>query len=306
MHADDIILAARTDYLDDLALPYRWTDETLLRHLIFVYKEFCRETGILRDFSTASVCEHHILANKSTYATSSKITEIHNGYLTEADVEIKVKTDKWLSENYPGWRTATGGTPSYLIPDYNANFLRLVGYPSDDEGYWSGAKTFAVGGTITGVAADAFSNLLEAGDEVVISGTTLNGTTAVPATFTVVTAAAGSFTVSETVANEAGPAATIIQKITDTLWLTVSRLPITDITMANWTTESPEIREDYHPYLVFGICREAYSKSDSQTYNEAEHRKFREYFEYEKMKAKFETDSLRRGRQHLKPSFGSL
>jgi hypothetical protein len=261
---------------------------------------------MLRDFSTSSACEIHVLANKSTYATSPKITQIHNGYLTEADVEIRVKTDKWLSENYPGWRTATGGTPTYLIPDYNANFLRLVGYPSDDEGYWSGAKTFAVGGTITGVVADAFSNLLEAGDEVVISGTTLNGTTAIPATFTVVTAAAGSFTVSEAVANEAGPAATIIQKIVDTLWLTVSRLPITDITMANWTTESPEIREDYHPYLAFGICREAYSKSDSQTYNEAEHRKFREYFEYEKMKAKTEAEWLRTGPQNLKPHYGSL
>ena len=306
MHVDDIILAARTDYLDDLALPYSWSDETLLRHLNFINKEWCRETGILRDFSTSSVCEIPILANKSTYATSPKITQIHNGFLTEANREVKTKTDKWLSENMSGWRTATG-SPLYLIPDYNANFLRAVPYPSDDEGYWTGAKTFtALGKTITGLAADAFSDLLEADDKVVISGTTLNGTTAVPVTFTVVTAAAGSFTVSETVAGEAGPAATIIQKVVDTMWLTVSRLPLNDFLISTMDTQSPEIREDYHPCLVFGICREAYSKSDSQTFNEREHEKFRGYFEYEKMKAKTETEWLRTGPQNLKPHFGAL
>jgi hypothetical protein len=234
----------------------------------------------------------------------SRITEIHKGYLDHGVPLVLVKDDEWADVNIPSWRRITGYV-LYIIPDYGQGYFRTVYYPPSTMGYWSGAIGFtAFSGTIT-QAGGKFGTLLKPLDQVVVSGTTLNGTTAVPKTFTVTSASEDSFTVSEPLADESAPSA-IIQKVIDTMWLTVSRLPLVPLTIGDIETQSPEIRFDYHPYLVHGICREAYSKQDSQTLDVQKAKDHEGKFERYKLQARAERDWLRQSEKTMKPHPGTL
>lgn len=312
----DILWMARQDYLDDCGdietanewfnFPHPtplWSDEALLRHLNTVLNEWCKETGCLRDHLTEAICKINLLAGTHTYKLDSRITEIHKGYLDSGPMVLP-KSDAWLDNNVGLWRPTTGSV-LFLLPDYDMGYVRVIYYPASTLGYWSGAVTFGAPTKSITKAGALFSTYLAVGDEIVISGTTLNGTTAVPKTFTVATIAADSITVSEVVADEAAAAA-IVQKVTDTMWLTVSRLPLNQLAMAGIATVEPEIRMEYHPYLVHGICREAYSKQDSQTLDVNKAEDHRMKFEAKKRQARAERDWLRLSEQTMKPHPGTL
>lgn len=304
MVTKDIIWAAREDYLDDIKLKYLWSDELLLRHLNAAQDEWCKDTGCLRDFTTEAICKIPILCNKLIYATDSRITKILDGYLTICARNVTVKTYDELNEIQSTWRTDTGA-PYYLIPDYNQNYLRVVPYFPNTQGYWTGAFTFTTGTNTILKTGALFSSLLAIGDQFVVSGTTLNGTTAVPKTFTVLTVLADSLTTSEAIATEPVVAG-IIQKVNDTLWLTVSRKPLVSLTLAAWETQSPEIGSDYHADLIYGILKKAYLKQDSQCLDKEKASFHNGLFEHSKAKAQAETDWSRTGTLQGRPHFGAL
>jgi len=317
MFVSEILLAARNDYLDDVELPRKWSDDELLRHLNKALNEWCRETGCIRDTTTEAICKTLLLSNQHTYPMDSRITEIHTpcniiNYNSVTDTtthrNVEVKSDAWADDNISSWRISTG-TTSYLIPDYGASNFRIVRYGANTDGYWTG--TVAVPITFTGLAktitnvGGLFSSLLVPGDQVRISGTTSNGTTAVPVTFTVLTVASDSFTVSETVTNVTSTAG-IIQKIMNTLWLTVSRLPLAQLTIGGVATETPEINFAYHPYLIDGILRDAYQKQDSQCFDKQKAADHRSLFEASKRKARATRDWLRNSDETARPRLGTL
>jgi hypothetical protein len=317
MLVKDILWSARFDYLDDAgdiksadewysqSYPqHLWTDETLLRHLNTALNEWCRETGCLRDHLTEAICKIPILCNQHTYGLDSRVTEIHVGYLDNGLPIIYPKSDEWLDHHVSAWKRISGNV-LWLLPDYDLNYVRTIYYPPSTLGYWTGAVDFIAPATIQQVGGN-FSSFLTVGSQVVVSGTTLNGTTAAPKTFTVITAGTDSLTVSETVANESAGAA-ILQKVIDTMWLTVSRLPLNQLTIGGIHTESPEIKFDHHPYLVHGICRECYSKQDSQTLDVNKATEHRDKFEDRKRQARAERDWLRADPQAtMKPHPGAI
>jgi hypothetical protein len=306
MIVKDILWSAREDYLDDTVAPFLWSDELLLRHLNTVLNEWCRETGCIRDWTTPSICKILILANQHTYPMDSRITEIHKGYLEHGAPVVLPKNDEWLDNELPSWRRETGAV-IYMLPDYGQNFFRVIRYPNLNLGYWSGAFIFTgLSGTIAhaiGTTEGNFSTLLKVTDQVVISGTLLNGTLTIPKVFTIASVSTSSFTVSETLADETVATGGIIQKVIDTLWLTVSRLPLLSLTSE---TQSPEIRSDYHPYLIHGICREAWGKQDSQTLDKEKSKEQRGLFEDRKRQARAERDWLRYSEVTMKPHPGAL
>jgi len=306
MIVKDILWRAREDYLDDAVLPYLWKDETLLAHLNTIVDEWCRETGCLRDWTTPAICKILILSNQHTYPMDPRITEIHKGYLDHGAPLVLPKDDGWLDENIPTWRRDVGNV-AFLLPDYGKNFFRVIRYPSLNLGYWSGAFAFtALSQTIAhtiGTTEGNFSTLLQVANQIVISGTTLNGTAAVPKIFTIASVSTNSFTVSEAVTDEVVASTGIIQKVIDTLWLTVSRLSLLPLTSES---QSPEIRSDYHPYLIHGICREAWGKQDSQTFDKEKSKEQRSLFEARKKQARAERDWLRYSEKTMKPHPGAL
>ncbi len=317
MLVSEILLAARNDYLDDMVVPYKWSDDELLRHLNKALNEWCRETGCIRDITTEAICKTLLLANKYTYPIDSRITEIHtpcniincnSATDTTTHKGVDVKTDAWADDNLSAWRISTGDT-FYLIPDYGTSNFRIVSYGASTSGYWTASVavpiTFAAGTKTITHTGGLFSSLLIAGDQVVISATTSNGTTAVPVTFTVVTVTSDSFTVSETVVGETSTAG-IIQKVMNTLWLTVSRLPLAQLTIGGVLTETPEINFAYHSYLIDGILRDAYQKQDSQCFDKQKAMECRQMFDLNKRKAKSTRDWLRDSSETAKPRLGTL
>jgi hypothetical protein len=315
MLVSEILWATRNDYLHDIKIPYLWSDEELLRHLNRTYPELCRETGVIQEVSVTAITQIPILSGQHTYAMDSRILEIHNpvhaifydpttGNPTETLIDVK--DIAWVDENIPYWRTQMGEI-SCIIPDYGQGFLRIVRYPDPETtGYFSGAFTFVASSKTIGQVGANFSTYLVAGDHIVVSGTTLNGTTAIPKTFTIVLPGIDSTTVSETVVNETVTTGGIIQKVQKTLYLTVSRLPVQTFTIGDVDTQSPEIRADFHSYLIDGILREAYMKQDSECLDKEKADDHRRIFEENKHKIKLAMNWLRVPPQRVKPYYGSL
>ncbi len=310
MYVSEILWATRNDYLHDLKSPPLWSDEELLRHLNRIYPELCRETGIIRDTTTTAITQVPILSGQHTYAMDSRITEIHSPvsgitYDPTNDIYsetiIDVKDDFWADNNTPYWRTEKGDIVC-LLPDYGQGYFRVIRYPDPETtGYFSGAFTFVSGTKTIGQTGALFSNYLVDGNQIVVSGTTLNGTTAVPKTFTIAIPGVDSTTVDETVATET-VAAGIIQKVIMTLNMTVTRLGIATLTAAL----TPEIRSEFHSYLIDGILREAYLKQDSQCLDVERAERHRKIFEENKHKIRVARDWLRNSGQRIKPHFGAL
>lgn len=302
MNTKEILTSTRVDKLDDIKGygkgAERWKDDELLRGLNLILNEWCRETLCIRDSTTEEICKILLLSNQSTYPMDSRIVAVHKGRLVAGWPKIEVKDELWLEDHMFSWETRTGD-PRYLVPDCEKDKLRVVPYFNTD-GYFSGTMTLAaLDKSITKAGAN-FSTHLSAGSQVVITGTTSNN-----GTKTVVTATANAFTVSETVTDET-PSAAIIQKVRDTLWLSVSRLPLAPLTLASWESQSPEINFDYHPKLIDGILREAYLKQDSECYDPRASERHGLRFEGSKIAAKREKYRLRHSNRVLAPSRGAI
>ncbi len=303
MVSKDIIWSARLK-LDDTVQNYLWDSPELLSYLNTSHNEWCRETGCLRDDVTAAICQIPLLANKLIYPMDQRIVEIHNGWLSSGWPRIDVKDEPWLDRNAYSWRTQ-GGNQRFILPDYSTGYLKVVRFPLSTLGYWTGAFTFTAPATISQTGTD-FSTLLAIGSQVVVSGTFYNGTTVAPVAYTVVTIGTSSFTVAPAITDETVTTGGIIQKVTDTLNLSVSRLPLVQLTIDLWETQSPEIRSDYHDYLVDGILREAYQKQDSQCLDKGKADEHKGLFEKSKAKAYNEIQRLRYGPAVLTPNRGRL
>jgi len=291
------------DKLDDKVQELLWSDSELIGCANTVLNEWCRETGCLRDDKTTAICQIPLLANVLTYPMDNRIIQIHNGWLDSGWAHIDVKDEIWLDRHVYMWRKQ-GGDQRFILPDYSSGYMKVARFPKPERGYFSGAFTFAAASNSITQTGTNFTVLVP-GDKIVVSGTVLNGTTAAPSTFTIVTSQLNFVTVIETIADESAAAAAI-SKIVDNLNISVSRLPLNQLTLANWDTQSPEIRFDYHPYLIEGILREAYQKQDSQCLDVNKSEEHGKNFQKAKDKAYNEIQRLRQGPTVFIPNPGRL
>lgn len=304
MYIKDILYSTRYDKLDDVKGYGKglelWKDDELFRYLTNAYNEWCRETLCIKDYSTEVICKIRLLANSFYYPMSPRIIAVHKGRLVSGYPNLEVKDDLWLDENVYSWETRTG-TPRYLLPDCEVAKIRVVPYFNTD-GYFSGTMTFDAAGKSITMAGAKFSTYLAPGDSFNLTGTVLNAT--LGDWFTVVSATENSLIVNETIVNEVHSA--VIAKVMDTMWLNVSRLPKTDLVLAQWETQSPEINYDYHPKLIDGILREAYLKQDAECYDPKAAERHRLLFEQSKTLAKKQKYRLRHSAGVLRPARGAL
>jgi len=302
MNTKEILTSTRVDKLDDVkgyGKGYElWKDDELLRHLNSVLNEWCRQTLCLRDSSTEAICKILLLANQYIFPMDSRIVALHKGRLLSGWPNIEIKDELWLDDNIFSWETRVG-EPRYLVPDYEAAKLRIVPY-FNAEGYYTGEMIFTAGDKTIQMVGGNFEIYLSAGSQVVISGSVSNN-----GTKTIVTATANYFTISETVIGETVPA-TVVQKVRDSLWLSTSRLPLVQLTLAAWESLSPEINFDYHPKLIDGILREAYLKQDTECYDPKAADRHRILFETSKVLAKKEKYRLRHSSRVLRPHPGAM
>lgn len=153
MTGQELITHLREIYLDDLAIPYLWTDTELLRDLNYAEVQACRRAHIIIDRTTANdngtaatagtlgrkpLCSVTIAANQATYAISPKILQVKRCQLASMTFPLTGPvTHEELDERFSGWfgtsgtigTAGSGGNPTYFMNE-PSNSLTLVLAPS--------------------------------------------------------------------------------------------------------------------------------------------------------------------------------
>lgn len=265
MTADEIVALARSDYLDDSESPQGWSDPTLERYLNQAQISADIRANLIRDKITPTdaannpLCQLSVVAETADYVVSKKIIRIEDGkayLLSGPDNTLLVKSEDWLNEFYPEWRTATG-TPLYII--HRKGLVTLVPEPTEADTLvmpvirlpladmklggisLTGVSDISFDATtkvITTVGGNFLSEGFQVGQEITVSGTASNDGTVTPSAITRKT-----MTVYETLVDES------------------------DTSAVMEADSIPEISEEYHFDLIHWICHLAYSKQDAETYD---------------------------------------
>ena len=283
MFVQDILNLARLkldDVVADAKGKYLWSDDELLLYCNQSERDLARRSRCLYDASTAAICSYAVYPGMPTLAIDRRVVEINAAYLTNSNRPLFRKTIKYFDTHIAlwgwqsiGWRSVQE-MPIFYIPNYEPNKIRFYPYyPLVYQGTTYGIQgisniTFT---RITNTISKASGlSIFSVGDTVRVTGTLHND-----GSYTV---AAGSsdtaLIVVEDIVNESNTSGYLLKSI-DTLKLEVARLPLADVAIADVTTKSPEVDEDYHENLVLGILSLAYLKRDSETYNIQEATKFK-------------------------------
>ncbi len=114
MTSAEIIKTIREGFLFDNSEPYTWSDNLLELFLNDAESEACRRSSLLIDKTTASdsssipLCSLSLVAETSAYTISQKIIRIRKCVPSWDSISLLKKTEGWLDERLPEWRTTTG------------------------------------------------------------------------------------------------------------------------------------------------------------------------------------------------------
>lgn len=153
MTGQELVTQLRETYLDDLAIPYFWTDTELLRNLNYAEVQACRRGHLIIDRTTANdngtaatagtmgqrpLCSVTIVANQATYNLSQKILQIRRCQLKSMTypllgpvlpVELDERMSGWWSTAGTVGTAGSGGNPTYFMNE-PGNTLTFVLAPS--------------------------------------------------------------------------------------------------------------------------------------------------------------------------------
>ncbi len=287
MNVSELASLTRSLALDDTIEPYLWENTEFISALNRSIRQLYKVTGVKIDQETAAITQIKILSNLGIYDLDSRVLRIKEGRLLTNTTygPLAITTEENLNHTVSTWRDSTG-TPTTICP--NAASGRITIYPKfDDTGEVVGDSdiSFTVtSNTITKVG-ETFTDHYTVGDEINISGTTLNN-----GYFTLATVGTTTMTTVGALATEALQSATL-RKVCDTLQLTVVRLPLTEFTTADiaLATDISDLRADYHEDLIDGIASILYLKPDSQTFDPKKAEQHRQLFAGALMQAKRDT-----------------
>ena len=89
----------------DSTAPYRWDDEVVFAWLSEAQREACLRGGLLKDASTASICEISVVAGTTTYSVSPLVVKIdramllsESGILARVDIFDREEMDRSFPE----------------------------------------------------------------------------------------------------------------------------------------------------------------------------------------------------------------
>ncbi len=133
MDLGELVTKFRERADDTAGPPYRWSDPEVYGYLNEAEREASIRAKLIRDQSTASICEITVTSASKVYPKSDKIIAIESAYLTDAyGVNyILYRTDwDWVRDNHPNWPTYTPGIPTILVEDDKV--VTLINPPDRD------------------------------------------------------------------------------------------------------------------------------------------------------------------------------
>lgn len=265
------ILDLARSWLEDTLEPYKWSTSELIHCYNAAIEKFYRRVYPFQTDS-ASFCTIDVPCNTYELVMDYRIIDVEHAWLNTEETWLTKKTSKWLDTYNPMWRN-DDGTPVVYVPDPESLKMWIwPKYDADNEITGAANISFTTGPNVITYAAGGLDEIYAAGDRIQVTGTTSNN-----ATVTVTVAAHTTLTVSQTLIAEPNTSA-ILRKIEDSIKMSVYRLPLTEVSLANLTS-SPEVRSMWHRGFVHGILAEAYTKQDTETYDPESHQKALDAFE---------------------------
>jgi len=243
--------------LDDVNPPYRWADSTLVLYINEAEREACRRADLIIDKTTDTYCRVPLIAGHPRYTTNAKVLRV-------------------LAVNYGARKRGTLAwtATTRTLSDAESEFV-TSGFEADDVIY--------VSGFTNGVNNGQFSISSVAAGAIVVNEDTMLNETATDAVVEVQKKELVKMT-AFTLDNEypgwnsqiGEPYAYFqeennelvlvpIPEYANTAYLTVVRLPATDMTLALKDTVSPEIPAQYHLDLLDWVCYLAFLKDDADS-----------------------------------------
>jgi hypothetical protein len=122
MTVNELITALREDFLDDLKVPYGWSNQFCLRVINEAERQICRRAYPIHDKTTVNdgstsvlpLCSLSVKLGVSSYTLSKKIIKIDSIQLALSTVPLiqttRVEMENWITN----WGALTG-TPEYFI-----------------------------------------------------------------------------------------------------------------------------------------------------------------------------------------------
>lgn len=264
MTLDSLLTQASID-LDDINPPYRWADSTLVNYFNQAEREACRRANLIIDKTTDAYCRIPLVAGHGRYTTDVKVLRVLGAY---------------YGARKRGTLTWTAATKT--LSDAGSGFI-TAGFEEEDRVAISGFTNGANNGLFSISTIAAGSIVVEEetdsdGDVVVLVNET--ATDAVIEVQKKELSKKTAFALDELYPGwntEIGEPEVYIEEennelvvvpapeYANTLFLTVVRLPASDMTLALKDTVSPEIPAHYHYDLLDWVYHLAYLKDDADS-----------------------------------------
>lgn len=119
--------------LDDRKAPYQWDDDFLVASLNRAEAMAARGGLLLKDYSTASVCQSSLTNATALITLHTSVFRIERAILDGYSVPLDLRTLLEMDEIFPGWEDADRSLPTHLITDIETGKVRP--HPLPDGNY---------------------------------------------------------------------------------------------------------------------------------------------------------------------------
>ena len=127
MKIADLILIARTDYLDDVVGSDLWDDDFMFRAFSEAERQACNRQNFLYDDNIPIT----LVADQTTYRLPSNITKLDK-FIFQSNVIAHLSKHE-LERSYPAWRDQTGMKDQVVSFFVQARNVRFVPSPTTDD-----------------------------------------------------------------------------------------------------------------------------------------------------------------------------
>ena len=117
---------------NDTVAPYLWTDDELIDYAADAEMEACRRAHLLVD-SSSDIASANVNSGDPVVPYDSRIIRVRRARLASCSIPLRIKVQRAMDEEVPGWENASASTPQVLIPDWETGSYRLYPPPRIDD-----------------------------------------------------------------------------------------------------------------------------------------------------------------------------
>lgn len=116
----------------DTVAPYLWSDDELQEYLDDAHNEAAERGSLLRDSTTAEICEVAVAATIAAYELDPRILLVLRAKLDGETRPLDITSTEALDRDKPGWEEASGRVTSIAIDAQGSGWLAtLVPTPNE-------------------------------------------------------------------------------------------------------------------------------------------------------------------------------